>query len=280
MLDSLLLSGKRVAISISSSPDYDYLGVSENHISNAMVEIARYLMASGAHLIYGGDLRASGFTEVLFEVAARHHSISGEGTPAFTNYLPWAVHIVKNPTELLAIRDAVSGFGRLVLLTRDGKKEISFEERMGLDQADNVSAEDWALSLTSMRKFVTKRSDARILLGGQISGYKGTMPGVAEEALLSIKAKKPVFIVGGFGGCSADIARALRISEFELLPRREWPGIDKFEAGLEVGCGLNREQKAHLASSPYLEVILPYLLTGLSRIELSKPMSRSRKKGK
>ena len=41
---------------------------------------------------------------------------------------------------------------------------------------------------------------ARIVLGGRVAGYKGRMPGIAEEALLSLQAQQPVFLLGGFGG--------------------------------------------------------------------------------
>ena len=60
-----------------------------------MAEISRYLMAAGAHLVYGGDLRAGGFTQVLFEVAARHAEVSGDERCAFSNVLPWPVHAQK-----------------------------------------------------------------------------------------------------------------------------------------------------------------------------------------
>ena len=33
-----------------------------------------------------------------------------------------------------------------------------------------------------------KAADCRILLGGKLDGYKGVMPGIAEEALFSLSA--------------------------------------------------------------------------------------------
>lgn len=52
-------------------------------------------------------------------------------------------------------------------------------------------------------------SDARVVIGGRVEGYKGAMPGIAEEVLLSLKAGKPIFLVGGFGGCTRDLAETL-----------------------------------------------------------------------
>lgn len=266
MLDSALLRGRKVAISISASPDYAYLGIRDGHIAYAMAEIARQLMAAGAHLIYGGDLRANGFTEILFEISARHHILNSKSEPAFTNYLPWAVHMLAAPTDLINLRESVSPFGKLVLLSRDGRREVPFEKRLVLGQEDSLSAEEWAESLTGMRRLVAQQTDARIVLGGQIAGFKGEMPGIAEEALLSLKENKPVYVLGGFGGCSADIARCFGLSAFDKIPERNWPGLDFFRNIGLVDCGLDAAQRSHLATSPYLEVIIPYLLRGLSLV--------------
>jgi hypothetical protein len=73
------LSQRIVAISISESADMSALGLSQEHLLDAMAEIARHLLALGARLVYGGDLRAQGFTELLFELVARHRRDADEG---------------------------------------------------------------------------------------------------------------------------------------------------------------------------------------------------------
>ena len=61
---------------------------------------------------------------------------------------------------------------------------------------------EWARGLTAMRRTMLLQSDARIVLGGRVEGYKGRLPAVAEETLLSLRAGQPVFVLGGFGGCA------------------------------------------------------------------------------
>lgn len=63
-----VLGQQVIAISISESPDMPALGLSDGHLRDAMVEIARHLLALGARLVYGGDLRQYGFSELLFEL--------------------------------------------------------------------------------------------------------------------------------------------------------------------------------------------------------------------
>src|SRR4051794_16706688 len=91
------LSQKAVAIAVSESPDMAELGLAPEHLRDAMAEIARHLLAMGARLIYGGDLRTNGFTELLFELVARHRRDAdvGDVRPAVVNYLAWPTYVTK-----------------------------------------------------------------------------------------------------------------------------------------------------------------------------------------
>ena len=60
-----------------------------------------------------------------------------------------------------------------------------------------------------MRAWMAAETDARVLLGGKLSGYMGRYPGIAEEALLSLRAGKPIYLLGGFGGCARALADAV-----------------------------------------------------------------------
>ena len=50
---------------------------------------------------------------------------------------------------------------------------------------------------------------ARILLGGKVDGYAGFLPGIFEEALTTWQSKRPVYILGGFGGAAEVLADAM-----------------------------------------------------------------------
>ena len=51
--------------------------------------------------------------------------------------------------------------------------------------------------------------DARIVLGGKVEGYRGFIPGIFEEALLSLEKRRPLYLLGGFGGATEVLAEAL-----------------------------------------------------------------------
>ena len=54
-----------------------------------------------------------------------------------------------------------------------------------------------------------EETKSRIKLGGKTEGYKASMPCVGEEALLSLKARQQLFVIGGFGGYAREIAENL-----------------------------------------------------------------------
>lgn len=67
----------------------------------------------------------------------------------------------------------------------------------------------WATSLTSMRKQMAKVTNARIVVGGRTSGFKGYMAGVAEEFMIATENNQPVYLIGGFGGVAHLLADIL-----------------------------------------------------------------------
>jgi hypothetical protein len=261
------LSQHSVAISISDSPDMPVLGLSKEHLHDAMAEVARYMLAMGARLVYGGDLRSGGFTEVLFELVARHRRDAdlGDERVGVTNYFPWPVHVSLHSEEVNQRVEELKGVAELVFLTADGRV-MSPDERQQLTprQADD---EEWSSGLTAMRELTTTKSDVRIVLGGRVEGFKGKIPGVAEEVLTAFRAGQPLFILGGFGGCARDITENLGLASAPLMPHTPWPGRGYFPnfTAEDLNNGLNTEENAILATTVHVDQAVTLILRGLLR---------------
>ena len=130
---------------------------------------------------------------------------------------------------------------------------------------------DFALHLLASGANLCANTDGRILLGGQVEGYKGRMPGIAEEALLSLQAGQPVFLVGGFGGCTRDIAETLGLVDPWCDSRPYWPEREAFgrwEAE-DLLNGLSIEENRVLARTPYVDEALTLVLQGIQRLRNS-----------
>ena len=254
-----------VAISMSESPDMAVLGFSEGHLREAVAEFAIYLLASGTNLAYGGDLRSGGFTELLFELIMRYRR--DEDTDArVIDYLAWPVHVRMKATDLDALAAELQGFAQLALIGQDGRW-MSMEERYTLPSREPDERE-WGTGLTAMRRTMRGDTDARIVLGGQVEGHKGAMPRIAEETLLSLEAGQPLFLIGGFGGCTRDIAETVGLVDTWTGSRSGWPGRQHFKRYTQndLHNGLSSEENQVLARTPHLDQAVTLVMQGLRRL--------------
>lgn len=261
------LSQMAIAISISESDDLAILGLAEEHLRDAMTEISRHLLAMGARLVYGGDLRDNGYTKLLFELVARHRRDAdvGDFRPAIANYLPWPVHSMKSEEYISGLREDLEGIGELYCLDREG---LPIDKDARSDPLPTAfSDEDWAESLTAMRRVQTSEVDARVVLGGRVTKFKGRMPGIAEETKFTLKANRPLYLLGGFGGCARDIA-----SEMGLVPsvegREDWAGRSEFSTctATDMVNGLELEEIQTLARTVHVDQAVALILRGLLRL--------------
>ena len=256
-----------VAISISESPDMAVLGLSNEHLQDAMAELALSLLSSGTSLAYGGDLRANGFTKLLFELLTRyqghpHHS----GKITVTDYLAWPVHIRMTADDLAAFASGHEGAARLVFLARDGSR-LGQEQRLELPSHE-PDDDEWAEGLTRMRVVMRQETQARIVLGGRVEDYKGSMPGIAEETLLSLQAHQPVFLLGGFGGCTRDIAETIGLVDRWAGSRSDWTDRRSFSnySLPDLHNGLSDEDNAVLARTPHIDQAVALVMGGLNQL--------------
>lgn len=267
--DSRLLIGRTVALSISESPDMAVLGLGREHLTDAMTEIARHLLAQGAHLIYGGDLRTGGFTEVLLELVARHRraSESANDRVGATNVLAWPIHVSLSRRELKQLSEDFGDSVALTLMTPDG--QLTSPDDHGLHSPRTPTDDEWAPGLTSMRTETTRLADARVVLGGQVDGYRGRMPGVAEEVLLTLQARKPVFLLGGFGGCALDISEKLGLAKKRFVRERHWANQEIFGhyGSDHLNNGLNRDENEALATTAFVDEAGALIIRGLFRLK-------------
>lgn len=266
------LSRRSIAIAISDSADMDVLGLAPEHLRDAMTEIARHLLAMGARLVYGGDLRVGGFTELLFELVSRHRRESeAEGThPAIVSFLAWPIVAAKRPEELHLLASELHGLAEVHFLDRSGDDipPSSFGGAEGRDLSDD----DWAAALTAMRHTMTAASDARIVLGGRTVGFKGKMPGIAEETLTALKAGQPVYLLGGFGGCARDIAAILGFDIVFGTAGFRWPHAEDFRRfGIsDLRNGLTPQENHMLVTTVHVDQAVALILRGLLRLAKSK----------
>jgi hypothetical protein len=284
------LENALIALSVSENPDPASLGPGEIHLDEAVSRIARQLLANGAVIAYGGDLRPGGFSGQLFESAQARDFAGKPARKHIRNYLAWPVHL--NLTQQK--RAELGNIAELIELSPPKGLVKDPDTFIAPDSVANAYL--WARSLTAMRDRMTRDLAARILLGGRVEGYNGRYPGLAEEALLAIRTKKPLYLVGGYGGCTRAVIDVLRGAtpprlslEFQAhLPK--YAGLIKYynkrekddpidyerlcaefvAAGIQgLNNGLDEKDNDRLFDSDNLDEIIALLMKGLSAIERS-----------
>ncbi len=210
----ILLSRWRVGISVSESPDMEKLGIGGVHLEDAIVEFARFLLANGAALAYGGDLRARGFTKMLFQVAEAHNRTGGSRRgERIADFLAWPLYLKKKLPE--SERAAWKQSARFHEVPPPRDLRVARDTYKQPDSPENRYI--WSRSLTAMREEMNRYINARLLLGGRVTRFVGKYPGLAEEAYLALRRGIPLYLAGGFGGCARAVVEALLGKHPEVL---------------------------------------------------------------
>ena len=164
-----LLTGREIALSISESPDLEVLGLSLMHLQDAMVEFARYLFAADARIFYGGDLRPGGFTEILFNLVRTYPPNVREGEPSrsVVNYLAWPRWLRQTKAQKADI------LGLAEIHEVRPPAGLVADEGVYLEPDSTASRFVWARCHTAMREEMNRDLDARIVMGGRLTGYQG-----------------------------------------------------------------------------------------------------------
>jgi SLOG-like protein len=254
---------RTVAISVSEpgAAELEARGLIDAHVEHTFVETARQILAAGGSLAYAGDLRGGGFTEIL---VALLRTYSREDRPAKDRVRLFLGRPVWEPMT------AEQAAALTPLLTR---------VRVPGAETDATGRARDALDYSAMRAAQVAATDARVLIGGRVSGQTGRWPGVAEEAFQSIRAGQAVFIAGGLGGAADRVARAVQGDWPEELTeayqREHTPGSESLEAiseselrtvleGADLRNGLSGDENATLFRTADLDLMVSLILRGLA----------------
>jgi hypothetical protein len=247
------LAGCRVWVSISDSPDLAKLGFGEQHLKDTFLEFARYILAAGADIVYGGDLRRGGYTRALFELVDLYGTPpAAERRPRIYSFLAWPRGQTLSPEE----EERLAGYVRFVKMEPPPGLHAGFDDRASS-----------ALALTDMRRrahdFVHESRGAQLVMGGKVSGFSGSMPGLLEEVSIAAERGTPLFVIGAFGGAARDIGEAM----FGESPARMrlFPAVWQL-APRGFNNGLSADENRTLVTTSDLRLALRLTLEGLVRI--------------
>lgn len=192
------LKGKSVAVSVSEVPNSDVLGYGTDMIRDLTIELSRHLLIAGANMIYGGDLRRGGYTELFSDMSLQYKNYQGNvdrDTFFFRNFFAWPTYLsFTNKMRLQYVNSRVNP------VFVECPEEYKGDNSKPIAPVNNENNYIYALALLKMRRQMETETNARVILGGCTSGFSGFMPGVIEEFIQSAMAGHPIYLLGGFGG--------------------------------------------------------------------------------
>lgn len=196
-LDPFPLRGRCIGISISAGDSGIPAGENaETFVNRLSFQTGSHYLSLGASIALGHMWRPDGVMEHLARRASefRHSFVAtgSEGRRALIiNRIAWPDALPKFDREqadqLADIFDA-----KQVL-----PPDVAIE---GLDLTSRLGQFARIRALTAMRHALVQESDFRICLGGAAGKLLHRLPGVLEEALLTYRLSKPLYLAAAFGG--------------------------------------------------------------------------------
>jgi hypothetical protein len=301
------LAGKKIALSISESDQPERLGLLPDHLDAALLDISRYLLVKGASLAYGGHLGNEGYTIALFDLVRAHKDMSRlPPVERIVNYVGWPLPLTIEQRAKFKEQATFKRTERPAGI--DTLEPETFVAEPAFFPASTPARRyAWARGMSLMRERQTANIDARIVLGGKVgptvtatpdgskklSWYSGRIPGVVEEAVLTLQAGRPTYLCGAFGGAAALVIELLegRVPhEFTWEYQRQAPHAEamlqlykdqgilwqSYEdlalickcigvAGLSRGNHLNEDENRELFRTRDIPRLVELLLLGLTR---------------
>lgn len=200
-----LLSGKRIGISVSDNEELEELGYSSIHLKDLMIEMVRNLLIHGGVIVYGGNIDKEGYTYLFSDLAFQYRNINESKKIYFENYFSFPIHC------LLTEEDEAHFKKHRTAVIKVPAFNDPHQDKVKYFPPDTI--EDklvWARSLTAMRRMMISNTDARILVGGKVSNYQGRMPGIIEEAKITLEQKKPLYLIGALGGAAKEVINGIK----------------------------------------------------------------------
>ncbi len=259
------LAGQRVAISVSRSSDLGRLGLNDLHLDLTVAELSRAIVIAGGVVVYGGAINL-GFTSIVREEAEKYGRTSG----AFEHFVPYTEHVGLAAGDLTSYAASLGVKSTVHLLDPEGTPLPVSGEQIDLGAGTDVNPES---ALTAMRALTAEVTAARVIVGGKVAGFSGSVPGVAEEAACTLASGKPLYIAGGFGGAAALVGSILTPELYQWLPPELPEGLtlavrnavsSQLDPELNAD-GLTNQERATLAASHRPSDVATLVVLGLSR---------------
>ena len=257
--EGLLLDGEFISISVSNTnenrPD-------EIMLRDMVVEISRYILNAGGKIIYGGSGSRDGYVNLFSQISEKYGKIKieseGKDLPEdeayIYNYYAWPYMNVLSDDDMAYLKHCHLCAQQIY---PDGISEE--QKRLIPSTQDEEGKMQIISSLSHMRDVRCREARAFIIVGGKTKGSLTPIPGILEEYIKARATKKPIYLLGGFGGEAALISKSV-ISRETII---EYIQDDTYES---LNNGLNEEENIRLLLSTNVFEIMRLIIRGMKNV--------------
>ena len=203
------LDGKLIGISA---------GLEADKSGELLGQITGALLREGAKLAYGGDFQPDGTLHKIIDAAkAVPPDFFDRKDKRVRNYLGFPSFL--RPEVVAAKKEYADTieFDELMTLFHQEIEDLNLKKDIWFAARPVVAGETyqsnhhlaWAISLFRMRVRLIQDIDALIVFGGKDGNSWGRFSGVAEEVMLAIAFRKPVYVLGGLSGAASEVGKLL-----------------------------------------------------------------------
>jgi len=256
-------------------------GIGPERLHDLLARLARAILRRGANVAYGGnwEQKEDNFTFDLLRVAGAERRVAERKIGRLYNHSSW-------PDYLTITSKIEAQWSDCCTVVRVKQQNAGFSGR-GIVPDGDFRAEDarsrfnGAVTLSAMRRRMMQETRirrpgvaqperippvvARILIGGKLDDYSGFVPGIFEEALVTLERRRPLYILGGFGGAAKVLADLIlaegrnRPEEFTLAWHKK---RNAYFANLLAAAGKFSKPAGFRSSKDLLEKLFGFVQKG------------------
>ena len=257
--EGLLLDGEFISISVSNTnenrPD-------EIMLRDMVVEISRYILNAGGKILYGGSGSRDGYVNLFSQISEKYGKIKieseGKDLPEdeayIYNYYAWPYMNVLSNDDMAYLKHCHLCAQQIY---PDGISEE--QKRLIPSTQDEEGKMQIISSLSHMRDVRCREAKAFIIVGGKTKGSLTPTPGILEEYIKARATKKPIYLLGGFGGEAALISKSVISRETIIKSIQD----DTYES---LNNGLNKEENMRLLLSTNVFEIIRLIISGMKKV--------------
>ncbi len=207
------------SLSVSECESAAALGIDAEGFNNLIYRFSEYILDRGFRILFGHDWRADGVMRIIATLAetrtSHYHEMLDGGLPRMLNLVPneysaiskYGIQATEEShglLEVVSLHSLCAGSSELVLQILEHVRRKHFIQKISTQEVD----QDPILRYWLLRDVLTDigKQGIRVCLGGKTKGYSSMYSGIAEEAFFACSANMPLYLVGGFGGSTAEVA--------------------------------------------------------------------------